>query len=280
MLKNPPLLCVKNLSISLKNKKKTNLVNNINFEINENEIFSLIGESGSGKTISALSVLGLLPKNIFHVDGEIYFKTQLINKEGKELYKEFRGKQIAISFQNSLTALNPVFKVGVQISDIIRTNLEVDFKSSREKVLFLFNEVKLDQPKVVYDMYPHQLSGGMAQRVMLALSLSCSPRLVIADEPTSSLDKITQIQILNLIRKIKEEKKFSLLLITHDLSLVSSISDSIAVMFKGGIVESGDARKVLTEPNHSYTKKLITTLKKQNSISKKEKKSREVNIQL
>ena len=219
------LLEVKNLSIEIDYlNSKFLAVKNLSFCIQKNEIFAFVGESGSGKTLTALSLLGLLPKQAKWIKGEIVFQNQKIYESSSSQLNLLRGKQISFIFQNAQTALNPVFCVGRQVRDVITTNLNISVKESYSRVLELFDQVNFSEPERIFKSYPHQLSGGMAQRVMIAMALSCSPKLIIADEPTTALDVTTQISILHLVESLQKKNGFSLLLISHDLQVVSALA--------------------------------------------------------
>lgn len=251
------LLEVTGLSVYLSNNHKKNLLHSINFSMNRGEILCLVGESGSGKTLTALSILNLLPPNTFITHGTIQFEGINILQSKSSVLENIRGSGISIIFQNALAALNPVFKCGCQISDVVKTHLKLSNKDARERVLDLFQRVSLNEPERVYHSYPHQLSGGMAQRVMIAMALSCNPKLIIADEPTSSLDMSTQNILLAMLKKLQEDNNFSLLLITHDIRIAILMASKIAVMLNGNIVEQNDAKLLLKYPSHVYTKRLL-----------------------
>jgi ABC-type dipeptide/oligopeptide/nickel transport system ATPase component len=251
------LLEVIGLSVYLYNNQKKTLLNNISFSINRSETLCLVGESGSGKTMTALSILNLLPQDTFTTHGKIQFEGINILQNESSMSKTIRGSGITIIFQNALSALNPVFKCGIQILDVVKTHLGLNNINAKERVLNLFLQVNLREAERVYHSYPHQLSGGMAQRVMIAMALSCNPRLIIADEPTSSLDVSTQNIILTLLKKLQHDKKFSLLLITHDIRIALLMASKIGVMLDGNIVEQNYAKTLLKNPSHIYTRKLL-----------------------
>jgi oligopeptide/dipeptide ABC transporter ATP-binding protein len=236
-------------------------VNGVRFSIDHGEIMALVGESGSGKSITGLSILGLVPKpNGKIVGGKIIFDGQdLVSMSEKQLCG-IRGEEIAMIFQNPLTALDPSFKIVDQITEIIRFREKIDKNGARKEAEALMDLVGIHDPKRVLDSYPHALSGGMRQRVMIAMALSCKPKLLIADEPTTALDATIQKQILTLLKKINEELKTAILMITHDFGVVASLCDSVAVMYAGRIVEYGKTADILSHPEHPYTRGLIDSM--------------------
>ncbi|MFQ5675944.1 MAG: ABC transporter ATP-binding protein [bacterium] len=255
---SPSLLQVRDLSIIIQKPSVTFLaLHQISFEIQSSKTLAIVGESGSGKTMTALALLGLLPKAARQIRGEIRFGNVNLNNRDKKSFKVVRGRQIATVFQEPTAALNPVFKVGKQISDVVRTHLNLPARDAKARIMELFEQVNLQDPGWIYQAYPHQLSGGMAQRVMLAMALSCEPKLIIADEPTTALDVTTQAKILNLISDLQEKVGFSLLLISHDINVVARLADSILVMRAGRIIERQNTRDLLTQPREAYTKELI-----------------------
>jgi oligopeptide/dipeptide ABC transporter ATP-binding protein len=236
-------------------------VNGVRFSIDHGEIMALVGESGSGKSITGLSILGLVPKpNGKIVGGKIIFEGQdLVSMSEKQLCG-IRGKEIAMIFQNPLTALDPSFKIGDQITEIIRFRERIDKKGARKEAEALLDLVGIHDPQRVLDSYPHVLSGGMRQRVMIAMALSCKPKLLIADEPTTALDATIQKQILTLLKKINKELKTAILMITHDFGVVAALCDSVAVMYGGRIVEYRKTADILSHPEHPYTRGLIDSM--------------------
>ena len=239
------VLEVKDLSVSFKQKQKWNEVTHkINFYIEEREILGLVGESGSGKSVSSLAIMNLLDKRIAKItNGEIVFN----------------GKHKAMIFQEPMTALNPVKKCGPQVEEMLLTNTSISKKDAKKKVLQLFEEVLLADVKRIYKSYPHSLSGGQRQRVMIAMALSIEPELLIADEPTTALDVTVQKTILQLLKKLQQKHNMAVLFISHDLGVVKSIADKIAVIYKGEIVEMNTADNIFRNPQHIYTKSLIAS---------------------
>ncbi len=253
-----PLLRVRNLSVVFKQPHLTFLaLQKVSFDLQSGETLALVGESGCGKTMIALALLGLLSQTAEQVNGEIWFAGKQLDCRHKKSFEGVRGSQIATIFQEPAAALNPVFQVGKQISDVIKTHRKLSHKVAKDRVLQIFEQVRLPDPVWVYGSYPHQLSGGMAQRVMIAMALSCEPRLIIADEPTTALDVTTQLQILKLITNLQREHGFALLLISHDITVVAKLADSIAVMRAGTIIERGKTSELMIRPRELYTRKLI-----------------------
>ena len=259
-------LLVKNLKVSFATPvKELVAVRGISYQLNQGETLALVGESGCGKTVSALSILRLIeepPGKI--MSGEILFNGKDLLKLTKRELQVHRGKDIAMVFQDPMTSMNPVLTIGEQIIETLLRHTSLSRKEAREKSLKLLEQVEIASPKEKLDQYPHQLSGGMRQRAMIAMALSCSPRILIADEPTTALDVLIQAQILDLLKKIKNETQMSILLITHDLGVVAEIAKRVMVMYAGEIVESGPVLDLFRSPLHPYTiglMKSIPTLK-------------------
>ena len=259
-------LLVKNLKVSFATPvKELVAVRGISYQLNQGETLALVGESGCGKTISALSILRLIeepPGKI--MSGEILFNGKDLLKLTKRELQVHRGKDIAMVFQDPMTSMNPVLTIGEQIIETLLRHTSLSRKEARERSLKLLEQVEIASPKEKLDQYPHQLSGGMRQRAMIAMALSCSPRILIADEPTTALDVLIQAQILDLLKKIKNETQMSILLITHDLGVVAEIAKRVMVMYAGEIVESGPVLDLFRSPLHPYTiglMKSIPTLK-------------------
>ena len=259
-------LLVKNLKVSFATPvKELVAVRGISYQLNQGETLALVGESGCGKTVSALSILRLIeepPGKI--MSGEILFNGKDLLKLTKRELQVHRGKDIAMVFQDPMTSMNPVLTIGEQIIETLLRHASLSRKEARESSLKLLEQVEIASPKEKLDQYPHQLSGGMRQRAMIAMALSCSPRILIADEPTTALDVLIQAQILDLLKKIKNETQMSILLITHDLGVVAEIAKRVMVMYAGEIVESGPVLDLFRSPLHPYTiglMKSIPTLK-------------------
>ncbi len=257
-----PLLELKDLMIEYRTGNGTaHAVNGINLAIEPGEALGLVGETGAGKTTAALAMLNLLPKRVGHVtDGDICFKGKSVFAMTKKELADIRGNQIAMIFQNPLTSLNPVFKVGDQIAMVLRKHKNLTRNEAKAEVEKLLNMVGIDKSR--YMDYPNQFSGGMRQRVGIAASLACNPELLIADEPTTALDVTIQAQILELMKKLQKEHSTALLMITHNLGIISEICKKVAVMYAGAIVEYGTIQEVFATPHHWYTKGLIGALPK------------------
>jgi len=244
-----PLLSVDKLSLSLSKKQK--LLNEISFSLHQNEVLSLVGESGSGKSLTAASLLQLFPSpQIIVSGGSIHYKGKNLVTEAKKELREIRRHNMGYIPQNPMSALNPTLSIGFQLREVCTDESNL----SPEKALEL---VSIPRPKELLNMYPHELSGGMQQRVLIAMNLLKKPEILIADEPTTALDVTVQAQILHLLQKIKNESNMSILFITHDLSIVNHFGDRVLIMNKGEIVESGKVQEVFTKPSHPYTQKLL-----------------------
>jgi len=252
------ILKVKNLT--LKTKDKT-LIDSISFEIKEGEIFALVGESGSGKSLTSLSIMRLLPNAIKITGGDIELRDKSLFKLPEYQMQKVRGKEIAMIFQESMSSLNPVMKVGEQVAEVIRLHLSLKSSEIKDKVLSLFYEVGIKEPTHRYNYYPHQLSGGQKQRVMIAIALACEPDLLIADEPTTALDVTIQAQVLELLKQIQKKRSLSILFITHDMGVVAQMADRVAVMRYGKIVEQNSIDNFFLNPTHPYTKQLLADIK-------------------
>jgi oligopeptide/dipeptide ABC transporter ATP-binding protein len=235
-------------------------VNGINFQLHRGETLALVGESGCGKTVSALSILRLLPEPPAKItSGEIIFAGRdLLSLNAKQM-REIRGKEIGMIFQDPMTSLNPVLTVGEQLIEILLRHKSLNKKESLKTSAQLLGKVELPSPEEKLKQYPHQLSGGMRQRVMIAMALACDPKILIADEPTTALDVLIQAQILELLENLKSETGMSILLITHDLGVVTEIAERVMVMYAGEGVETGTTRELLDTPHHPYTKGLISS---------------------
>ncbi|WP_077328875.1 ABC transporter ATP-binding protein [Virgibacillus siamensis] len=252
---------VKDLSAGFRNGKKfVPILDNVGFTVKKGETLCIVGESGCGKSLTSLSIMGLLPKNGEITAGEVLFENEnLVHKNMKEMSK-IRGNNISMIFQEPMTSLNPVHTVGKQVAEAMRIHQKIDKKDSLERAVKMFKLVGIPSPeKRVYD-YPHQLSGGMRQRVMIAMALSCNPKLLIADEPTTALDVTIQAQILELMNELKKEMQMSIMMITHDLGVVSEMADNVLVMYAGKVVEKSTADELFKNPKHPYTQGLIKAI--------------------
>lgn len=255
------LLEIKNLKISFNVDKYTlPAINGINLSLEKGKALGLVGESGCGKSITAMSIINLLPPNSIINSGEIFYNNTDILKLPNNELRKLRGKKIALIPQDPMTSLNPLYTIGEQIQEAVE--LHSDYKGSKAKeiVIKALKEVQIPDAQEKYNAYPHQLSGGMRQRAIIAMALSCNSELLIADEPTTALDVTVQAQILNLIKNLQKEKNLSLLLITHDLGVVFNVCDDIAVMYAGSIVEKAEKTELFKNPKHPYTKALLSSL--------------------
>ena len=256
-----PLLSIQNLGLSFFiNSKIKNIVEGLSLDIYEKEIVALVGGSGSGKTLTGLSILKLLPQQAKAAGKIIWQGVDLMELSEKRMGL-IRGKEISMVFQEPLSSLNPVFTIGYQIDEVVKLHAKKRGRDVKEYSIELLNKVGIPDPKKTIDDYPHQLSGGMRQRAMIAMSIAANPRLLIADEPTSNLDVTIQAQILELFSKLKDDLNISIILITHDLSIVKHLSDRVAVMHKGKIVECGKTDGLLENPHHYYTRDLLEAVK-------------------
>ena len=244
-------------------------VNNVSYTVEEGKTLGVVGESGSGKSVSAMSILRLLDGNGYIAGGEILFNgVDLTKLPLSEMYK-IRGNDISVIFQEPMTSLNPVFSIEQQLSEPFIIHQGLSKKEAAEKSVDLLREVKIPNPEIVAKQYPHQLSGGMRQRVMIAMALACNPKLLIADEPTTALDVTIQAQILKLMNDLKEKTGTSIMLITHDLGVVAQMADHVNVMYAGKVVESAPVFEIFKNPKHPYTVGLMSSMPSLNSGSKR-----------
>ena len=256
------LLRIEDLSVSFETERGLiNVLDRASFSIAEGETHALVGESGSGKSVSSLAILRLLPEYA-RLDGKIVFGgTNPFSLTEKQM-ESIRGKEIAMVFQEPMTSLNPVFTAGFQIAEAVRIHERVSKKAARARAIELLKLVRIATPETNVDAYPHQLSGGMRQRVMIAMALSCNPKLLIADEPTTALDVTIQAQILELLGDLQKRLGLSILLVTHDLGVVSEFAKEITVLYGGTVVETGKVADVFAAPKHPYTAGLLRSLPK------------------
>lgn len=248
------LLQIRNLSVEVGSKK---IVNDVSLAIDGRSVFSLVGGSGSGKSTTALAVLRLLSPDLQVTSGEILFSGQDLLKLPPEELRQVRGREIAMVFQEPLTAFNPVLTIGQQIEEVFLAHTNFSAEKRKTETLTLLDTVGIKEPKRVYQSYPHQLSGGMRQRAMIGQAIALKPKLLIADEPTSSLDVTLQARIIDLFLKLRKQFGLSVFLITHDLGVVRHMADDVAVMTGGVIVERGETPVILNHPKHFYTKELL-----------------------
>ena len=252
------LLEVSNLAIHTTQDPRV-LVNDVSFEINPGEAVGLVGESGSGKTLSALSILGLLPRGVTQTSGEIRFEGRSLHQIDAESFRKIRGHEISMIYQDPMTALNPVMKLGDQLTEVIDSHPEAG-NLGIGRVKEVLRDVGIPDADRAIRSYPHEFSGGMRQRIVIAMALLLSPKLLIADEPTTALDVTIQQQILALVAEEREKRKLSMLWITHDLGVVANLVDRLHVMYAGRIVESGTVSEIFTNPQHPYTRGLLASL--------------------
>src|SRR6478736_4208280 len=256
------LLQVKNLQTSFFTPEgEVRAIDGVSFEIGEGKTLGLVGESGCGKSVTSLSIMRLIqspPGKI--VGGEIIYRGRDLLKLNNEQMRKIRGNEISMIFQEPMTSLNPVFTVGNQIGEAIKLHQGLGKRETRQKTIEMLRLVKIADPESRVDSYPHQLSGGMRQRVMIAMALSCNPSLLIADEPTTALDVTIQAQILELMKRLRRDHGSSILIITHDMGVVSDLAERVVVMYAGGVVEEGSKSAVFRDPQHPYTWGLLGSI--------------------
>ncbi|NDV01255.1 ABC transporter ATP-binding protein [Pseudoroseicyclus tamaricis] len=252
----PPILQIDKLRIG--QGTKAPIVEQMSLEVRRGETVGLVGESGCGKSLTALSVMGLLAGNLKVVGGTIRLGGEEIQGLSQRKLRRLRGEKMGMIFQEPLTALNPVMTIGAQIAEMVRAHRDVSRKAAHERALELLRLVKIPDPEERLGEYPHQMSGGMRQRVVIAMAIACNPALLIADEPTTALDVTVQAQILELLASLQREENLGLLMITHDLDVVRLVADRIVVMYAGSVVEEGAVEAVLDNPRHPYTLGLIS----------------------
>lgn len=255
------ILEVSDLKIGIQqNKKDIAIVNGVSFQLEKGKTLGIVGESGCGKSMTSLSLMGLLPTGVNWQGGEVYIDQKQINKKSKKEWRKIRGKKVSMVFQEPMSSLNPVYKVGSQIMEMIHSHEKISRKEAHERAVDMLRLVGIPRPDKVVNEYPHQLSGGMRQRVMIAMALACGPEILIADEPTTALDVTIQAQILDLMKDIQEKLDMSIILITHDLGVVAEICERVIVMYAGEIVEEATVLDLFNQPLHPYTKGLLNSL--------------------
>ncbi|RLQ89745.1 ABC transporter ATP-binding protein [Planomicrobium sp. Y74] len=255
------LLEVKNLVTSFRTADGTlQAVKDVSFEVRKGETLCIVGESGSGKSVTSLSVIGLLPQNGFIESGEVLLEDKPLQNLSHEQMRKLRGNRISMIFQEPMTALNPVLTIGYQLREPLLLHRSVSKREATVKAVELLNQVGIPNPEKRLKQYPHELSGGMRQRVMIAIALACHPSLLIADEPTTALDVTIQAQILDLINDLKAELEMGVLLITHDMGVVAEVADRVMVMYAGEKIEEGTAEEIFDNPKHPYTKGLLNSV--------------------
>ena len=256
-----PLLDIQDLHTDIEIRSGVvHALSGVDLHVNPGETLGIVGESGSGKTMTALSLMGLLPQGGRVSSGSIYLDGQDLTKMPLHAKRKLRGTKVGMIFQDPLTSLNPTMKIGLQVCEPLRVHKKMSKKDALERAVEILKRVGMPRPEIVINNYPHQLSGGMRQRVMIAMALVCEPRILIADEPTTALDVTTQMQILDLIDELRDEYQMGVILITHDLGVVAGHTDRVAVMYAGRIVETAPTKTLFTEPKHRYTSSLMAAL--------------------
>lgn len=257
------LLEIKNMSVSFeKDKKTTKIVRNINLSVNRGEILAIVGESGSGKSVTVKSLMSLLPEYA-HVEADgVYFDGRDIMEMSPADKRKIYGKDISMIFQDPMTALNPLKKIGSHLIEVIKRHQKISTREAKILAVKMLQEVGIAAPEERMKQYPHEFSGGMRQRVLIAMALCSHPKLLIADEPTTALDVTIQAQILKLLKNLHKKEDMDIILITHDLGVVASVADRIAVMYGGRIMEQGTKEEILYDPKHPYTKALLKAIPK------------------
>ncbi|CAG9609181.1 ABC transporter ATP-binding protein [Pseudoneobacillus rhizosphaerae] len=262
--KDAPLLEVKNLETAFDiDGTYYNAVDNVSFTVKPRQIVGIVGESGCGKSVMSLSIMKLLPKGIGEIrSGEILFDGIHLEKLSDKEINRVRGKDISMIFQEPMTSLNPLFTIGFQLQEVLFNHQKISKQDAKLKSIALLKSVGISRPEKIIDEYPHQLSGGMRQRVMIAIAIACQPKLLIADEPTTALDVTVQAQILELLKEIQQVNDMSIILITHDLGVVAEMCDEVIVMYAGRIAEKTDVDTLFHNPKHPYTKLLMGAIPK------------------
>ena len=258
------LLAVENLATHFLDKAPIKAVDGVSFKVKRGEIVALVGESGSGKSITALSILRLVPASGKIINGSIRLDGQELLHLSKKQMRSIRGRKIGLIMQDPLSALNPLFKSGEQISEVMRCHFKMRNNEAKIRTKELMSKVRITDVDRVYDAYPHELSGGLRQRILIAAALAAEPKLLIADEPTTALDTTIQKQILEVLKQLRIDFNLSILLITHDLGVVAEVADRVYVMKSGKIVESATTSDLFRAPRHSYTKALLEAMPRSN----------------
>lgn len=257
------MLKVEDLCIKIHDRKSTEtVVKDVDLEMNRGDILGIVGESGSGKTMTALAIAGLLSRHDMEKSGHIIFEGINLLECNRKVLRKLQGYEISMIFQEPLNSLNPIIKVGKQVEESLKIHTTIDKAERKERAIQALRDVELDNPEAVYESYPHELSGGMRQRAMIAAAMISQPRLLIADEPTTALDVTIQAQIVELLKKINRERGTAILFISHDLSLVNTLCERVLVMKDGLVVESGNCNDIFNNPKEEYTKGLIAAIPK------------------
>ena len=255
------LLEVRNLSVDFQTRRGTLIaVDDVSFEIKAGEVLGVVGESGAGKSLTGAAIIGLLEPPGRISGGEVRLAGKRIDNLAQEQIRQIRGREIGMVFQDPLTSLNPLFRVGEQLIETLQTHADLDEKSARKQAIDWLTEVGIPSPEVRIDQYPHQFSGGMRQRIVIALALCANPKLIIADEPTTALDVSIQAQIISVLKRLCREYGTAVMLITHDMGVIAETADRVAVMYAGRLVEIGEARKVIQNAKHPYTLGLMGSI--------------------
>jgi peptide/nickel transport system ATP-binding protein len=259
-----PVLQIENLQTHFfTDRGQIPAVDGVTITVNKGEVVGIVGESGCGKSVTSLSVMKLVPNPPGKiVGGAIKFKGENLVSVDEKRMREIRGNEIAMIFQEPMTSLNPVFTIGDQIGEAVRLHTKASKKEAKQRSIDMLKKVGIPRAEAIVDEYPHQLSGGMRQRVMIAMAMACNPELLIADEPTTALDVTIQAQILDLMRQLNKEAETAILLITHDLGVVAEMCHRVVVMYAGNVIEEGDVRTILKNPKHPYTIGLLNSLPK------------------
>ncbi|MDJ1463217.1 ABC transporter ATP-binding protein [Nitratireductor sp. GZWM139] len=263
---NEPVLDVRNLRVAFRARRSSvTALRDVSFTLHPGRTLALVGESGSGKSVSSLAIMGLLPPNGAVTGGTIHYRAvdgsvSDLTKASKSEMRARRGAEIAMIFQEPMSSLNPLFTIGDQIGEMLLLHTDLDARQRRQRVLEMLELVEIPAAASRIDNYPHELSGGMRQRVMIALAMVCNPALLIADEPTTALDVTIQAQILDLMRRLQKELGMSILFITHDMGVVAEMADDVAVMYAGAIVEQAGAAELFARPSHPYTRGLLNSI--------------------
>jgi len=233
----------------------------VSFDIEKGRNLGLVGESGCGKTICCLSILNLLPEEAKILSGEVIFENKNLLKLNQNELRKIRGNKISMVFQEPMTSLNPVLTIGEQITEAITAHKDISYKQAKNEAIELLDKVKIDNPIQRFDDYPHNLSGGLRQRVMIAMAISCKPQILIADEPTTALDVTIQAKILDLLDELQDKMHLSVLLVSHDFGVIARLADKVAVMYAGELVEYAESKEIFNNPLHPYTQDLLSSVK-------------------